>query len=110
MSTPSEILEAIAPELKGDENLIAHVNLADQETGKVFGDSRDHAVALLAAHTLTLSKRGGSGGPVTGESEGSLSRSYGGIQGASQLDSTSYGMELNRLRRSHIFAARTVRV
>lgn len=111
MPAPAEILEAIAPEIDtGDPSVLVHINLAEQQTGKVYRDSRNHAVALLAAHTLTLGQRGGSGGQVTSESEGQLSRSYGSVAGQSRLDATSYGQELERLRRQYVFAARTVHV
>jgi hypothetical protein len=108
-----DILAAIAPELANDPNKAAHINLADGQTGSVYGDQRDHAVALLAAHTLTLANRGKSVGGVAGAvsslSEGQLSVGFSGSSdaGKGSLGSTSYGEELLRLRRQCIMGART---
>ena len=112
MPTPHEILAAIAPEtLNLDQGRVdIHVDLAEAQTGPVFGDARNHAVALLAAHTLTLGQRRGASGPITSEKEGDLARSYATQAMAHGLDATSYGAELLRLRRQYVFAARTVAV
>ena len=104
-----DILSAIAPELDSvDPTRRAIIlDLADKQTSDdAFKESRDHYVALLAAHMLTLSNRGGDGGVVTSKKEGDLAISYGGIANAEGLASTSYGQELLRLRRGYIFAPR----
>jgi len=108
-----DILAAIAPELANDPNNAAHINLADGQTGAVFGDQRDYAVALLAAHTLTIANRGKSVGGIAGNvsslKEGQLSVGFaGGAEVVSgSLGSTSYGEELLRLRRQYVMGART---
>lgn len=110
MPTAEEILDAIAPELASAPNKALHLELAEDQTGKVFGSQRNHAVALLAAHTLTVAKRGGSSGQVSSLNEGQLSVSFSGKSDMGQLGTTSYGDELMRLRRQNIMAARTVKV
>lgn len=103
-----DLIPLIAPELAGNVMLSDAIALAESE---IAADHcrRDAAVANLAAHTLTIAARGGSAGPVTSESEGSLSRSYGVDVGSGALDSTSYGKELKRLNRiCYGFSARTV--
>ena len=107
---PSVILEAIAPEVAEDTAAPLHIELAENQTGTVYRDMRAYAVALLAAHTLTLAGRRGTSGAVTSAKEGELSLSYGQRQDATRLDSTSHGQELERLRRQYIFSARTVKV
>ena len=62
------------------------------------------AVALLAAHNISLSDRGGSGasGPVTLERAGEVAIQYaqtGSIAGLRGLESTPYGIQLARLLR-----------
>jgi len=114
MPTVSEILSAIAPELDDVDAGVrqVHVDLAEMQTGKAFRDARNHAVALLAAHTMTVSSREGQSGGVSNISEGSLSIGFGRVNpmGTDQLETTSYGAELIRLRRSYIMSARTVLV
>jgi hypothetical protein len=84
--------------------------LAEDQTGKAYKGARDHAVALLAAHTLTVAQRGGASGAVSQMSEGSLSVGFGSVDpmGTDQFHTTAYGAELVRLRRSYIMTARTV--
>jgi len=112
MPTPVEILEAIAPEVAALDPVIldVHIDLAETQTGTVYGDSRNYAVALLAAHSATMANRGGASGAITSETEGQLSRAYGARADASDLAATGYGAELERLRRQYIFSARTVLV
>lgn len=107
------ILDAIAPEFANNPLKDIHLELAEGQTGTVFGAQRDHAVALLAAHTLTLANRGKSVGGVAGAvsslSEGQLSVGFSGSSdaGKGSLGSTSYGEELLRLRRQYVMGART---
>ena len=90
---------------------------AEKETGPVYGDLYDKAVALLVLHWLELKHRSGDGagggtttGMITQEKEGDLSRSYGtgsssGSSGYDQyLSQTTWGIELLDLKRSTIFA------
>jgi hypothetical protein len=112
MPSPSDILSAIAPELDAVDPIVRdlHLGLAEDQTGKAYKGARDHAVALLAAHTLTAAQRGGASGAVSQLKEGGLSVGFAGREGATDLESTSYGAELVRLRRSYIMTARTVLV
>ena len=105
---PSEILQDIAPELSEVVGRDALLELAEAQTGAVFRSARNHAVALLAAHMMTLAKRKGVSGGVNSLKEGDLSIGYGKSQSSENLEATSYGAELVRLRRQYIFAARTV--
>ncbi len=60
------------------------------------------ALILIACHLLTLGDREGNGGPVTAESVGELSRSYGQTTGSEdpELASTSYGQQFLSLRKT----------
>jgi hypothetical protein len=70
----------------------------------------DEAIALLAAHYLADALAGGGmgvGGPVTSESAGGLSRSFGMLQGKflnSSFASTSFGRRFLELRSIQIFS------
>ena len=112
MATPTQILEAIAPELAELDQAIldVHIDLAETQTGTVYGDSRNHAVALLAAHTATVANRQGAGGRISSQTEGQLGVVYQQVGFDGELTTTSYGIELQRLRRQYIFSARTVLV
>ena len=93
-----DLIPVIAPELVGNANLAGAITLAD---GQIAADHcyRDAAVANLAAHILTLAKRGGSAGAVTSKAEGSLSIGYGAQAVMGALGTTAYGQELTRLNR-----------
>lgn len=111
MPTVSAILDAIAPELADAPGKAIHIELAEQRVGTVFAERRNHAVALLAAHTLTMSERAGSSGMATSIKEGQLAEGYTATAGAgTRLDATSYGAEYQQLKRESIFPARTVLV
>jgi hypothetical protein len=113
MPTPIELLAALAPELDNVDASIkaVHIDLAESQTGTVFKAARNHAVALLAAHTLTMTTRKGtSGSSVASLKEGQLSVGFSASANTDELAATSYGAELIRLRRSYIMGARTVMV
>lgn len=112
MPTPADLLTAIAPELDTVDAAIkaVHIDLAEQQTGQVFKAARNHAVALLAAHTMTVTGRKGASGSVAALKEGSLSVSFSANGNTDELAATSYGAELLRLRRAYIMGARTVLV
>lgn len=81
---------------EGQTVILAYVNGVPDPAN--FGGESAATLKLvriaLAAHIATLSKQGASGGagPVTSETAGALSRSYGAIQGADALlDATPYG-------------------
>lgn len=100
-----QILDAIAPQFVSDTDKDVHLNLAELRTSDCFGTSiKPLAVALRAAHTLTLSSNansfGGSSGSITSKREGDLSVSFSnnasvGISG--DLGQTSYGVQLENL-------------
>jgi len=101
-----QILSATALQLVSDPELSVHVQLAAQRTSSTcFGENYTLAVALRAAHTLTLKNEavaGNSGavGPVTSMKEGDLSISFGGASSISvkgDLGTTKYGIQLQDL-------------
>ena len=107
MSDAATLFDLVAPELADSADKQDAIDLAETQTGKVYGRAREHAVALLAAHILTLAKREGQSGAVSNLSEGNLSIAFG-DNVAGYLGQTSYGAELDRLRRSYVISARTV--
>lgn len=108
--TASQILAAIASQFDSDPNRSTHLTLATQRTNsQCFGDNYQYAIALRAAHTLTMSKQasvvGGSAGGITSKKEGDLSVSYGGQTStgvSGDLGQTSYGVELQGLINGNI--------
>lgn len=105
--TWSDVVTFPAPELStvatGTQNAILAVvdrQIDDDAWGEFANDGRRY----LAAHLGTLSSGAGAGavGPVTSESVGAMSRSYGSLSdtsGAGALGSTRYGLEYYRLLR-----------
>jgi hypothetical protein len=91
------LIPVIAPELVGNPNISAAITLATSQvaTGHCY---RDAVIAHMAAHILTLAGRGGAGGAVTSEAEGSLSRAFA-TNKADGLAATAYGQEVERLNR-----------
>src|SRR5688500_9353808 len=93
----------IAPELStlplaSQTAILADVAL--QMNADAWGSKLDLGSKWLAAHLATVGpRRSGVGGPVVSESVGSVSRAYAAsvAAGASQLGSTSYGLEYERL-------------
>jgi len=94
----ADLIPIIAPELAGNTSLSDAITMVEGEVAAAH-PYRDRVIANMAAHVLTLASRGGAGGVVTGETEGSLSRSFGAMDGATRLDSTAYGQEAMRLNR-----------
>lgn len=100
--TPIEILQVIAPEYASSPSATDFIELASLRTNSCFfGDKANYAIALRAAHMLTLSATRplGEVGPVSSKSEGDLSISFGSVSGVtfSDLSQTSYGVELDGL-------------
>lgn len=108
IATASAILDVIAPEFAGNADKNDHLALAALRTSSTkFGDKYNYAVALRAAHTLTLADPvyGSSSGAVKSRKEGDLSISYGSTKGVNgYLSQTSYGIELAGLIRANIGA------
>lgn len=113
--TVETTLDAIAPELASTDGVRKAAIIAIAETrtsATAFEDSREYAVALLAAHTLTVGNRGGASGVVISKKEADLAITYAdptktGDSGAG-LNATSYGQELLLLRKQYIMGPRTV--
>lgn len=104
MTTQTDIIRALAPELSGESNnrLSLFLNLASLSVNiSVWGTKADYGTSLLAAHMMTVSKRNGVLG-VSMETVGDLSRSYNAIKGDEIMMQTSYGAEYLRLKRSLI--------
>jgi len=103
-----DTIEARRPGTVQDSRLTTLIALAEEQTGTAYGDFYNLAVALLVCHWLerdgsTGSRGTGRSGQITSEKEGQLSRSYGQVSGESNNDlaSTSYGLELQQLRKTN---------
>lgn len=92
-----------APALATNANVGLYIDAAREDLSECYlGAVYEKAVAMLAAHTMTLSldpaRSGGVGGSVTSKSEGALSIGFSaGSAGGSDWGQTSYGLELTRL-------------
>ena len=103
--TITEIVVLRNPALSGDSRLTSMIELAETRLQEcTFGDNYNEAVALYVLHMYEVSDRSGSGGPITSEKEGQLSRSFGATASSGALGDTSWGRELERLTKSlHVF-------
>lgn len=100
--TPLQIVEARAPEFEGEARITDLITLAEMDISTEWGAARNRATALLVLHWLAKeSIDTASPGPITSETEGQVSRTYGwsGIYG--ELSTSRYGMELLQLRKSN---------
>lgn len=110
--TPQQIITIRALAFASDSRLDDMVTMAGEQTGTVFGDQRNTAIALLVMHWLALEQISSSGqsGMIISEKEGDLSRSYGFTSnvkiGDADLGQTRWGIELLRMRKSNIFGPR----
>lgn len=106
-------LTTIASQFDADPNRTNHIELAKLQTNaNCYGDKYNYAVALRAAHTLTLStgeagNSAGASGPISGKREGDLSLSYANAANSSNsgdayLSRTSYGQNLIDLRNGSV--------
>lgn len=115
--TASQRLSLLAPQFAGHSEKDSFLAMADELVAPasacgLSADRRSQAVALQAAHLMTLAydpsyAGGASGGAVTSKREGDLALSYGTAQSASDdsdLSQTTYGRQLLELtRRSFVF-------
>ena len=89
---------AICPAYATDPNVPVFLSIATSRTSQnLFGENLGLAIALRAAHMMTLSKRiDGAPGPVQEKREGDLSIRYGMIKNPMDRDLllTHYGMQL----------------
>lgn len=114
MAVSATDIKKFAPELESEPNsrIQFFIDFALLSVNaSVFGDKTDKAVALLTAHFMTLSNRGGSGGSVTSEKVGDLSRSYSAPSGKvseSELATTAYGQMFLTLLKSLSISPRVV--
>jgi len=103
--TPSAILDVIAPQFSAHPNKADFLVLAESRTNACYyGAQANYAIALRAAHLLTLvsTRPNGETGNISSKSEGDLSLSYGGSGQAGNdgdLPATYYGQQLLSLRR-----------
>jgi hypothetical protein len=115
--SPREIIAVICPELSGSPSLPVYLEMAAEVTSRgFFGNVYNQAAANLAAHKFTVDGSGssstvntikelGGGAQIASMSEGGLSVSFaqsGGTAGDSDLNSTRYGREYLRLKRSRV--------
>lgn len=106
--TITEIVVLLDPTKVGDSRLTGMIELAETKLSEdLYGDSYNQAVAFLVLHLYEMSSRTGSGGPITSEKEGQLSRSFAATASSLSWDSTSWGQELIQLTRSLVFGPRT---
>lgn len=110
--TATQRFDAICPEFKGSASKAAFLEMSEEMTAPVSATGWDEgkrasAVALRAAHMITLSlsaeRAGGAGGQVTQKREGDLAVSFGGSSSRntaiSDLDQTAFGIQLQALVR-----------
>ena len=102
----------MAPEFAGlvDPSIIdpipALVILAELEVKADFWkDKTDHGVALLVAHMVAMGKKGGSGSNIGGVKKlkvGQMEKEFATVNTESlkAIESTSYGLEFVRIRRT----------
>ncbi len=103
----SSYLKSLFPEFssENDSRVELFIGIAASQIGSdAWGTLTDPATAYLAAHSLAMANRLGSGaaGPVTAEKVGDLSRNYGDLSSkldSVELSSTPYGLEYLRMRR-----------
>lgn len=103
----SDILSTIAPQFDSDPTRDSNLSLAEQMTNRCFyGAKSDLAVALRAAHTMTLNtsslRSNGEVGSIVGKKEGDLSISFssGSTKVKGNLGMTHYGVQLHELMNS----------
>lgn len=103
----STIFDEIASNLSADPNKSTYISRARDQTSSFFYGTTNYelAVALLAAHNMTLDKASITGtgtGELAGKREGDLSVTYqksgADSPGGSDFDLTNYGKRLKGLR------------
>jgi len=110
--TIEQTLDSIAPQLAADTEKANHITFAVQQTNLTkFGDNYNLAVALRAAHSLTLKDiqngiGAGTGGKIISKREGDLAVNFAATRfvsdGDPYLNQTAYGMQLLSLINSTI--------
>jgi hypothetical protein len=112
------VVENIAPHLESipEGRFSVIIDVAKQSVAEdIWGDKSDYAAAVLTAHILTFLTRGGAAGvsgevkrKKIGDSEIEFATTMAGkyIEGHHELNTTSYGKEFLRLRRSLVLTPR----
>ena len=111
MALDQDIFKAVAPEFAAlvspiVEPVLSLVPLAELEVKSDFwGDKTDHGVALLVAHMVAMGKKGGSGSNIGGVKKlkvGKMEKEFATVNTESikAIESTSYGLEFVRIRRT----------
>lgn len=110
--TVIQIFDAIAPGFAANPAKPTYIELAEDRTSAcAFGTRRNHAVALRAAHAMTIDLGGdqsGSGGQITGKKEGNLSLTFAAPSANDSdddLSMTKYGKQLKGLIKGNITVA-----
>lgn len=121
VKTAIDLIGIKAPQFSTDPRLSDLVSIAESQTGTIFGENYNLAVALRVCHWLTIESRNGgdsgvstsgsgNSGFVKSEKEGDLSRSYENAisqnNSLSYLSSSSFGMELYGLIRQTVLSVR----
>lgn len=113
MSTATIIIDKIAPRFAADSEKAWFISQARNRISDcAFGDNKERAVALRAAHDMTLrdaaGSTGGIGGQISNMKEGDLSIGFNkfgsGGSGEDDLSQTTYGNQLIGLRKGNIAA------
>jgi len=102
------LAQGLASELQNTSNQILDVVLVEvlkEVPFSVWGDREEIGQFYLTSHMLTMGQRKGRVGGISGESTGSMSKSYGGVSSVNgSLDLTSYGIEFQRIRRQLVIS------
>ena len=105
--TATAIFDLICPTFKDHADKASYIAMAEMETNRSwYGELADKAVALRAAHNMTLSLSGirahGETGAISSKREGDASINFvaGAGQGIGDLDQTFYGKQLKNLQKT----------
>lgn len=105
--TITEIITLRSAVVAAKSDLATMIEYAEEQLEEcAYGDKYNNAVALLVLHLYAVNDRTGSGGPITSEKEGQLSRSFGAAASSSAWGDTSWGRELQTLSSSLNFGPR----
>lgn len=102
-SSASAILDLIAPQFSADANKSDFISLANDRTNICYyGTNANQAIALRAAHMMTLRDRndGNDAGARSSKKEGDLAVGFSVGGGKGDLDQTHYGKQLKGLRKA----------
>lgn len=99
------IFDIIAPQYASDSDKPDFISLARDRTREAwYTTNYEYAVALRAAHMMTLTKTraAGESGSVTSKREGDLAIGYGSVGNGKggELNLTHYGRQLEGLRKA----------